>query len=71
MFSELATILPKFLGTKAQVHCFTHTVNLTAKGVLCPFEPVKPAAGKSNAPVSPDGLDELYAKLRDIEENGD
>lgn len=71
MFGELVKILPKFLGMKAQVRCFTHTVNLTAKGVLRPFELVKPAAGGSNAPVSPDGLDELYAELRDIEENGD
>lgn len=75
MFDELVTRLPNFQGKKAQVRCFSHTVNLTAKGVLRPFEPVKPATGggESQPLLSPEdiGLDELYNELRDIEENGD
>lgn len=73
MLDELITRLPNFKGTKAHVRCFSHTVNLTAKGVLRPFEPAKPVAGDgSQPPVSPEdiGLDELYTELRDIEENG-
>ncbi|KAE9397310.1 hypothetical protein BT96DRAFT_764258, partial [Gymnopus androsaceus JB14] len=38
MFKELPKFLPKFAGTNTQVRCFAHTVNLTAKGVLHPFE---------------------------------
>ncbi|KAE9383908.1 hypothetical protein BT96DRAFT_771023, partial [Gymnopus androsaceus JB14] len=38
MFDELITKLPNFLGKNAHVCCFVHTVNLTAKGVLHPFE---------------------------------
>ncbi|KAJ3963851.1 hypothetical protein EV361DRAFT_812976, partial [Lentinula raphanica] len=41
MLNELEEQLVGFLGKQAHVCCFTHTVNLTAKGVLCPFEPVK------------------------------
>ncbi|KAE9387865.1 hypothetical protein BT96DRAFT_761653, partial [Gymnopus androsaceus JB14] len=37
-FKELPKFLPKFAGTNAQVRCFAHTMNLTAKGVLRPFE---------------------------------
>ncbi|KAE9401147.1 hypothetical protein BT96DRAFT_767086, partial [Gymnopus androsaceus JB14] len=43
-FEELVSKLPNFQGKQAHVHCFSHTVNLTAKGVLCSFEPVKPKA---------------------------
>ncbi|KAJ3758901.1 hypothetical protein EV360DRAFT_23885, partial [Lentinula raphanica] len=38
MVEELANHLHHFLGRKMHVRCFTHTVNLTAKGVLRPFE---------------------------------
>ncbi|KAE9389402.1 hypothetical protein BT96DRAFT_755484, partial [Gymnopus androsaceus JB14] len=38
MFEELVKILPTFPGLKAHVRCFARTVNLTAKGVLHPFE---------------------------------
>ncbi|KAE9384084.1 hypothetical protein BT96DRAFT_751903, partial [Gymnopus androsaceus JB14] len=38
MFDKLIMKLPNFLGKNAHVRCFAHTVNLTAKGVLCPFE---------------------------------
>ncbi|KAJ3832491.1 hypothetical protein F5878DRAFT_646736, partial [Lentinula raphanica] len=41
MIDELEFLLPNFPGQKAHVRCFAHTVNLTAKGVLRPFEPVK------------------------------
>ena len=77
MFEELVELLPNFPGKNAHVRCFSHTVNLTAKGVLRPFEPAKPKAriesSEVQAPVHPDdiGLEELYAELKDIEENGD
>lgn len=74
MFDELVKRLLNFKGKKAHVRCFSHTVNLTAKGVLRPFEPTKPTAAesgdKSQPPVSLEGLDELMNELRDIEENG-
>lgn len=56
---------------QAHVRCFSHTVNLTAKGMLRPFKPTKPVNGQP--PMSPDdiGLDELYMVLRDIKENGE
>ncbi|KAJ3753996.1 hypothetical protein F5878DRAFT_497517, partial [Lentinula raphanica] len=38
LMDELEEILPGFPGRKAHVRCFTHTVNLMAKGVLRPFE---------------------------------
>ncbi|KAJ3816949.1 hypothetical protein F5880DRAFT_1446614, partial [Lentinula raphanica] len=38
MVDELELLLPKFLGRKAHIRCFAHTVNLAAKGILCPFE---------------------------------
>ena len=74
MFEELITMLPNFLGKQAHICCFSHTMNLTAKGVLHPFEPVKPKARTelmSQAQVSKDiGLEELYTELRDVKENG-
>ncbi|KAE9392696.1 hypothetical protein BT96DRAFT_755137, partial [Gymnopus androsaceus JB14] len=41
IFDELPKFIPSFAGANAHVRCFAHTVNLTAKGVLCPFEPKK------------------------------
>ncbi|KAF9059141.1 hypothetical protein BDP27DRAFT_1145882, partial [Rhodocollybia butyracea] len=38
MLEELAKILPNFGGLNTYVRCFSHTVNLTARGVLRPFE---------------------------------
>ncbi|KAJ3832395.1 hypothetical protein F5878DRAFT_499754, partial [Lentinula raphanica] len=38
MLNNLEFSLNKFLGRKSHIRCFTHTVNLTAKGVLRPFE---------------------------------
>ncbi|KAJ3816467.1 hypothetical protein F5880DRAFT_1451145, partial [Lentinula raphanica] len=38
MFPELAELLPNFSGPEAHVRCFAHTINLTAKGILKPFE---------------------------------
>ncbi|KAE9399637.1 hypothetical protein BT96DRAFT_755904, partial [Gymnopus androsaceus JB14] len=38
MLEKIAEILNEFRGKKAHVRCFPHTVNLTAKGVLKPFE---------------------------------
>ncbi|KAJ3816807.1 hypothetical protein F5880DRAFT_1451257, partial [Lentinula raphanica] len=41
MLDELATHLDDFLGEKMHVRCIAHTINLTAKGVLQPFEATK------------------------------
>ena len=82
MFKELPKFLPKFAGTNTQVRCFAHTVNLTAKGVLRPFEPKKPKSDVSQSTTDFEaaelaggsndlGLEELRAELRDLEENGD
>lgn len=79
MFPELEKLLPNFRGLNAHVRCFAHTVNLTAKGVLRPFEPNKKkddSADTEGAAVSGSGFDdtaleELRAQLRDLEENGD
>ncbi|KAJ3754926.1 hypothetical protein F5878DRAFT_498241, partial [Lentinula raphanica] len=38
MLEELADHIPGFLGKQMHVQCIAHTVNLTAKGVLQPFE---------------------------------
>ncbi|KAE9386604.1 hypothetical protein BT96DRAFT_747099, partial [Gymnopus androsaceus JB14] len=38
MVGKLSKLLPAFPGLAAHVRCFAHTINLTAKGVLCPFE---------------------------------
>ncbi|KAJ3963861.1 hypothetical protein EV361DRAFT_982852, partial [Lentinula raphanica] len=38
MVDELAVLLPNFYGRESHVRCFAHTLNLTAKGVLRPFE---------------------------------
>ncbi|KAE9385495.1 hypothetical protein BT96DRAFT_785633, partial [Gymnopus androsaceus JB14] len=38
MLEKLVKLLSDFQGLKAHVHCYSHTVNLTAKGVLQPFE---------------------------------
>ncbi|KAE9385637.1 hypothetical protein BT96DRAFT_736886, partial [Gymnopus androsaceus JB14] len=38
MFKELVKLLPNFWGKNAHARCFSHTVNLTAKGILRPFE---------------------------------
>ncbi|KAJ3742256.1 hypothetical protein F5878DRAFT_521767, partial [Lentinula raphanica] len=41
MIEELTSHLDSFLGKKMHVRCFAHTINLTAKGVLRPFEATK------------------------------
>ncbi|KAJ3754844.1 hypothetical protein EV360DRAFT_30283, partial [Lentinula raphanica] len=38
MVDELSSLLPNFSGKNSHVRCFAHTLNLTAKGVLWPFE---------------------------------
>lgn len=63
MIEELANELPMFLGSQAHVRCFAHVVNLTAKGVLRPFEPKNAQAGDAE-------VEELRAQLKDLEENG-
>ncbi|KAJ3720706.1 hypothetical protein C8R42DRAFT_582626, partial [Lentinula raphanica] len=79
MVNELEDLIPNFLGKKAHVRCFAHTANLTAKGILRPFEPRRGAAnaesnGEERGNHANDdnlGLEELNAELRDLEENGD
>lgn len=69
MFPALVPKLPNFRGKKAHVRCFSHSVNLTAKGVLRPFEPVKSTEkAPDNLQV---GFDELNAELEKIEESED
>ncbi|KAJ3753121.1 hypothetical protein EV360DRAFT_5547, partial [Lentinula raphanica] len=38
MLDDLSDHLQNFLGRKMHVRCFAHMINLTAKGVLRPFE---------------------------------
>lgn len=69
MLEELEDILPGFGSLSAHVWCFTHTINLTAKGILHPFEPKKATGEEAE---SDDGRgDELEAAVRDLEENGE
>lgn len=68
MLDEMVKILPKFLGKQAHVPCFAHTVNLTAKGILRPFEPQSTSTSSKGPDV---GLNELYAELVKIQEEGD
>ncbi|KAF9064512.1 hypothetical protein BDP27DRAFT_1230402, partial [Rhodocollybia butyracea] len=73
MLDELVKLLPDFQGRDAHVQCFGHTTNLTARGVLRPFEPSKlktTEEGSEPAVPNDDGLEELYAELQDIKENG-
>lgn len=82
MIEELQILLSLFLGLKAHIRCYAHTINLTAKGVLQPFEPTKPKR-KDNGDGDGDdsgagqttgdneaGREELEAELQDLEENG-
>ena len=74
MLSELVPLLPNFQGEEAHVRCFCHTLNLSAKGVLRPFEPSKPKIAEPNeagVQVDDTGIDELHAELRDLAENGE
>lgn len=55
-----------------------HTVNLTAKSILCPFEPNKPKTDADGNKVNKEdndlegglAMEELRAELQDLEENG-
>ncbi|KAE9383672.1 hypothetical protein BT96DRAFT_745198, partial [Gymnopus androsaceus JB14] len=38
MINELQKLLPNFRERCGHVRCMAHTVNLAAKGILCPFE---------------------------------
>ncbi|KAJ3833743.1 hypothetical protein F5878DRAFT_546022 [Lentinula raphanica] len=52
------------------VRCFAHTINLTAKGVLRPFEAGKTQPSEPDENESREDMDELASELRDLEENG-
>ncbi|KAF5364882.1 hypothetical protein D9757_015275 [Collybiopsis confluens] len=67
MLAELPKLLPNFPGLKAHVRCFAHTINLTAKGILKPFEVCKGTADGDGVPDKV-SLEELQAKLMDIRE---
>ncbi|KAJ3963537.1 hypothetical protein EV361DRAFT_813310 [Lentinula raphanica] len=71
MVDELEILIPKFLGRKAHIRCFTHTVNLAAKGILRPFEPNRGTTNVENdhANANSLGIEELNAELRDLEEH--
>jgi len=75
MIEELQFLLPSFPGRRAHIRCYAHTINLTAKGVLRPFEPKKPKKNDKNGDRDGDEADdiereELEAELKDLEENG-
>lgn len=76
MVEKLGELLPGFPGLEAHIRCFAHTINLTAKGVLRPFEPVKVkdavAEGDELEAIAKDAeVEELRAELKDLEENGE
>ncbi|KAF5355384.1 hypothetical protein D9757_014613 [Collybiopsis confluens] len=68
MLSELPKLLPDFPGLKAHVQCFAHTINLTAKGILKPFEVRKGNVDDVDGVPNESTLEELQAELRDIRE---
>ncbi|KAJ3752642.1 hypothetical protein EV360DRAFT_1034, partial [Lentinula raphanica] len=72
MLEDLAIILPQFVGKQAHVYCFVHTINLTAKGVLCPFEYTKAKEVADDASEGDDERDlqreELITEMEEIEE---
>lgn len=78
MIDELKELLPSFLGRRGHVRCMAHTVNLTAKSVICPFDPKQPKnnendegnEGGEDGLESGFGMEELEAELQDLEENG-
>lgn len=78
MIDKLKALLPSFLGRRGHVRCMAHTVNLTAKSILRPFEPKKPKIDEDGNEVNGDGdglegglgMEELRAELQDLEENG-
>ncbi|KAJ3965397.1 hypothetical protein EV361DRAFT_756593, partial [Lentinula raphanica] len=49
MVDELSSLLPNFSEKNSHVRCFAHTLNLTAKGVLWPFESTKGQGVSNNA----------------------
>ena len=76
MVGKLADLLPAFPGLAAHVRCFAHTINLTAKGVLRPFEPKRingqVGEGEELEEIAKETeIEELQAELKDLEENGE
>ncbi|KAJ3756475.1 hypothetical protein EV360DRAFT_47885, partial [Lentinula raphanica] len=68
MLEDLSLHLRNFLGKKMHIRCFAHTINLTAKGVLRPFE-----AGKrveEDVPRDDRAREELIAEIDDLVERG-
>lgn len=49
MIDKLKNLLPNFLGRQGHVRCMAHMVNLSAKGILCPFEVKKQTKKKENS----------------------
>lgn len=76
MVGKLSELLPAFPGLAAHVRCFAHTINLTAKGVLRPFETKRIKnqvdEGSELEAISKDTeIEELQAELKDLEDNGE
>lgn len=76
MVEKLGELIPWFPGLAGHVRCFAHTINLTAKGVLRPFEPKKVKEGveegdELEAIARDTEVEELQAELKDLEDNGD
>lgn len=74
MVGKLSELLPAFPGLAAHVRCFAHTINLTAKGVLRPFEAKTVGQVEEGSElqtiVQETVIEELQAELKDLEENG-
>lgn len=77
MIDELKKLLPSFLGRRGHVRCMAHTVNLTAKSMIRPFDPKQPKNDENNQGNEGEdglesgfGMEQLRAELQDLEENG-
>ncbi|KAJ3817784.1 hypothetical protein F5880DRAFT_1511492 [Lentinula raphanica] len=71
MVDELSSLLSNFLGKNSHVRCFAHTLNLTAKGILRPFEFTKGQGVSNNAGDNDMEREELISELHNLEEEGD
>ncbi|KAF5317564.1 hypothetical protein D9619_013219 [Psilocybe cf. subviscida] len=66
MVRELDILLPSFQGTKTQVRCFAHVLNLVAKAILAPL--ATKAKTKKDSPVDITAAD-LESELAELDED--